>query len=243
MTEFALAVLASSERPASAIDASRTFFRFMPFSKIPTNRSTGCLYAWRHLQIPGQLSESLRNRGLTRQASGSDPERAGICIQIRRFRRIERRSKLKIVPVAAKPMRQVRERGLRTKVLSVFGTRPEAIKMAPVVLELRRPADRVARVRHGPAPADARPDADAVQDHAGPRPGHHAARPGPLRRHLARAARDAGRAAEKRPTSCSCRATPPRPSPPRSRPSTRRCPSATSRRACAPATCAPSPRR
>ena len=40
------------------------------------------------------------------------------------------------LPARPREVRQVRERGLRKKVLSVFGTRPEAIKMAPVVLAL-----------------------------------------------------------------------------------------------------------
>ena len=49
----------------------------------------------------------------------------------------------------------------RKRVLVAFGTRPEAIKMAPVVQRLKRAARRVrdARRRHGAAPRDARPGA------------------------------------------------------------------------------------
>jgi hypothetical protein len=36
-------------------------------------------------------------------------------------------------------------KGARLKILSVFGTRPEATKLAPVIRELRRHPDRMAR--------------------------------------------------------------------------------------------------
>ena len=54
-----------------------------------------------------------------------------------------------MVPIAVAPVMQ--------KVLCVFGTRPDAIKMAPVVLELkRRPALRGPSRGDGAAPGDAR---------------------------------------------------------------------------------------
>ena len=40
-------------------------------------------------------------------------------------------------------MTRGRGEGARLKILSVFGTRPEAIKLAPVIRELRRRPDRV----------------------------------------------------------------------------------------------------
>ncbi|MFR5420489.1 MAG: hypothetical protein ACLTG4_00040 [Oscillospiraceae bacterium] len=40
----------------------------------------------------------------------------------------------------------------RIKVMSVFGTRPEAIKMAPLVLELQKHPELEYRVHHGAAP-------------------------------------------------------------------------------------------
>ena len=47
----------------------------------------------------------------------------------------------------------------KLRVLLTFGTRPEAIKMAPVVHECRRQGDRIRadRLPHRPAPRDARP--------------------------------------------------------------------------------------
>ena len=52
------------------------------------------------------------------------------------------------------------------KVMTVFGTRPEAIKMAPVVLELEkhRGSDPDGRGRYGPAPADAGSGAGFIPD-------------------------------------------------------------------------------
>ena len=65
----------------------------------------------------------------------------------------------------------------KKRVLAVFGTRPEAIKMAPVVAALRARPERfdVDRRGHGAASRDARPGARAVRHRARRRPRHHAA--------------------------------------------------------------------
>lgn len=45
----------------------------------------------------------------------------------------------------------------KIKVMSVFGTRPEAIKMAPLVKQLEKnPRNREHRLRHRAAPRNAR---------------------------------------------------------------------------------------
>ncbi len=44
----------------------------------------------------------------------------------------------------------------KLRIMSVFGTRPEAIKMCPLVQELAKSGgDREPLLRHRPAPADA----------------------------------------------------------------------------------------
>ncbi len=56
--------------------------------------------------------------------------------------------------------RRVAREARAVRVVAVLGTRPEVIKLAPVVAELRRrPGRRVRRRRDRPAPGDARPDA------------------------------------------------------------------------------------
>ena len=54
------------------------------------------------------------------------------------------------------------------KVMTVFGTRPEAIKMAPVVLELQKHADQIQTIVAVTAqPSDARPGTGSLPDYTG----------------------------------------------------------------------------
>ena len=62
------------------------------------------------------------------------------------------------------------------KVLTVFGTCPEGIKLAPVVKAGRRRGYRIEGLRDRAAPRDARPGPGSVRDHARRRPGRDAER-------------------------------------------------------------------
>jgi hypothetical protein len=64
------------------------------------------------------------------------------------------------------------------KVLIIFGTRPEAIKMAPVVLRLKEAASF--QVKVAVTPAHAGPGAGYLCYPNGLRSGHHVGRPGPV---------------------------------------------------------------